>query len=51
MTIQTWAVNMVYPGTNFPAETVLVDAVNPPKAKMIAERQYGGRATSCNTAR
>ena len=51
MTIQTWAVNMTYPGTNFPAETVLVDAVNPPKAKMIAERQYGGRATSCNTSR
>jgi len=30
------------------ARTVIVEGVNPPEARDIAERQYGGRCTAAN---
>jgi hypothetical protein len=30
------------------ARTVMIEAVNPPEARDIAERQFGGRCTSAN---
>ena len=31
-----------------PARTVMIEAINPPEARDIAERQFGGRCTSAN---
>lgn len=39
--------NIIFNGGR-PARTVIVEAVNPPEARDIAERQYGGRCTSAN---
>ena len=30
------------------ARTVVIEAINPPEARDIAERQFGGRCTSAN---
>lgn len=31
-----------------PARTQIVEAINPPEARDIAERQFGGRCTAAN---
>lgn len=40
--------NIIFTGTGRPARTVIVEALNPPEARDIAERQYGGKCTSAN---
>ena len=44
---KTFKCNIVF-SDGRPARTVDIDAVNPPEARDIAERQFGGRCTSAN---
>ena len=39
--------NVVF-GNGNPAQTVIVEAQNPPQARSFVEARYGGRCTSAN---
>ena len=40
--------NIIFTGTGRPARREIIEALNPPEAREIAERIYGGKCTSAN---
>ena len=44
---KTFKCNVVFQDGR-PSRFVMIEAVNPPEARDIAERQYGGRCTGAN---
>ena len=40
--------NITFPGKGRPARTEIIEALNPPEARELAELRFGGKCTSPN---